>query len=109
MMKAAMLCLILGVCGSGLANAAELFEKDAIKTRAGNLEITFIGHGSLMMKFDGKVIYVDPYSKLTDYSKLPKADLVFITHEHQDHLDMAALKHVTTTKTVVVLTEKSAE
>ena len=59
MMKAAMLFMILGVCGSGPANAAELFEKDVIKTTAGNLEITFIGHGSLMMKFGGEVIHVD--------------------------------------------------
>ena len=109
MMKAAMLFMILGVCGSGPANAAELFEKDVIKTTAGNLEITFIGHGSLMMKFGGKVIHVDPYSKLTDSAKLPKADLVIITHEHQDHLDMAALQQVTTAKTVKVITEKCAE
>ena len=101
--------MVLGVCCSGLANAAELFEKDVIKTTAGNLEITFIGHGSLMMKFGGKVIHVDPYSKLTDSAKLPKADLVIITHEHQDHLDMAALQQVTTAKTVKVITEKCAE
>lgn len=108
-MKTAMLFLVLGFCGSGLANAAELFEKDVIKTTAGNLEITFIGHGSLMIKFGGKVIHVDPYSKLADYAKLPKADLVIITHEHQDHLDMAALQQVTTAKTVKVITEKCAE
>ena len=109
MIKTAMLFLILGICSAGTANAAELFEKDVFKTTTGNLEITFIGHGSLMMKFGGKVIHVDPYSKLADYGKLPKADLVFITHEHQDHLDLAALKHVTTARTVVVLTEKCAE
>jgi L-ascorbate metabolism protein UlaG (beta-lactamase superfamily) len=109
MMKAAMLFLILSVCGAGSGNAAELFEKDVIKTTAGNLEITFIGHGSLMMKFGGKVIHVDPYSKLANYAKLPKADLVFITHEHQDHLDMVALQQVTTAKTVKVVTEKCAE
>ncbi|NVN93051.1 MAG: MBL fold metallo-hydrolase [Desulfuromonadales bacterium] len=109
MIKTAMIFLMLGVCGAGTANAADLFEKDVFQTAAGNLEITFIGHGSLMMKFGGKVIHVDPYSKLADYSKMPKADLVFITHEHQDHLDMVALQQVTTAKTVVVLTEKCAE
>jgi len=109
MMKTAMLFLILGVCGAGPTNAADLFEKDVFQTTAGNLEITFVGHGSLMMRFGGKVIHVDPYSKLADYAKLPKADLVLITHEHQDHLDLVALQQVTTAKTVVVLTEKCAE
>lgn len=109
MVKAAMIFLVMGIYGAGPVNAADLFERDVIKTTAGNLEITFIGHGSLMMKFGGKVIHIDPYSKLADYAKLPKADLVLITHEHQDHLDLTALKQVTTSKTVVVLTEKCAE
>jgi hypothetical protein len=56
MMNAAMIFLVLGIYGAGPVNAADLFEKDVIKTTAGNLEITFIGHGSLMLKFGGKVI-----------------------------------------------------
>ena len=31
------------------ALAADSFEKDTIKTSAGDLEITFIGHGTLML------------------------------------------------------------
>ncbi len=89
--------------------AQEAFEKDVIKTSGGDLEIFFIGHGSLMMKFGGKIIHVDPYSRLADYSKLPKADLLLITHEHQDHLDLAAIDRVRTRDTKVVLTEKCAE
>ncbi len=85
------------------------FEKDVIKTSAGDLSITFIGHGSLMLEVNGKVIHVDPYSKLADYTKLPKADLIFITHEHQDHLDPAALRSIRTGTTTIVLTEKCAE
>ena len=91
------------------AFAEEAFEKDVIKTSAGDIEITFIGHGSLMMKFGGRTIHVDPFSKLADYAKLPKADLVLITHEHQDHLDPAATDQVRTKDTKVVLTEKCAE
>jgi L-ascorbate metabolism protein UlaG (beta-lactamase superfamily) len=89
--------------------AQESFEKDLIKTSTGDLEITFIGHGTLMMKFLGKTIHIDPFSRLADYAKLPKADVIFLTHHHQDHLDEAALKHVRTEKTVVVLTEHCAE
>jgi L-ascorbate metabolism protein UlaG (beta-lactamase superfamily) len=108
MMKVALLSLVLGMCCSGPAVATEVFQKDLVKTTAGDLEITFIGHGSLMLKFAGKVIQVDPYSKLADYAKLPKADLILITHEHQDHLDPAALQQVRTGKTTLVLTEKCA-
>jgi hypothetical protein len=48
--------------------AQEKFETDIIKTSAGNLEITFIGHGTLMFTFGGKVIHVDSYQKPTSFS-----------------------------------------
>ena len=42
-----------------LANAQDRFESDVFKTSAGDLKITFIGHGSLMFTFGGKVIHVE--------------------------------------------------
>lgn len=91
------------------ALAQQSFEKDIIRTSAGDLEITFIGHGTLMLTFSGKVIHIDPYSKAADYAKLPQADLIFLTHDHRDHLDAAALKHIRGDRTTVVLTETCAE
>lgn len=85
------------------------FEKDVINTAKGDLEITFIGHGSLMMTYLGKTIHIDPYSKLADYGRFPKADLIFLTHHHRDHLDEAALKQVQTENSVVVLSRLCAE
>ena len=81
------------------------FETDVIPTSAGDLAITFIGHGSLMMTFNGKVIHVDPVSSEADYASLPKADIVFLTHEHSDHLDEGALAKLRTDRTVIVLTK----
>jgi L-ascorbate metabolism protein UlaG (beta-lactamase superfamily) len=51
------------------------------------------------------VIHVDPVSREADYSKMPKADLILITHEHGDHLDPQAIELVRTEKTSIVLTE----
>jgi L-ascorbate metabolism protein UlaG (beta-lactamase superfamily) len=62
-----------------------------------------------MFAFGGKVIHVDPYGKLTDYTKLPKADLIVITHDHQDHLDAGAIRLLRTTNTTVVLTAACVE
>jgi len=84
------------------------FQTDILKTSQGDLEITFIGHGSLMFTFNGKVIHVDPFSKLAEYSKFPKADMLLITHEHRDHLDLKAMEAVRTDKTVLVLTKTCA-
>jgi L-ascorbate metabolism protein UlaG (beta-lactamase superfamily) len=92
----------------GGAAAAMDFEKDIITTSKGDLEVTFIGHGSLMFTYKNIVIHVDPFSKLADYSKLPKANLILITHEHRDHLDPAALEAVRTDRTTVILTETCA-
>ena len=68
------------------------FEKDRIPTNSSPIDITFIGHGALMIKYDNAIIHVDPWSKLADYSNLPAADLILITHEHPDHLDTSAIK-----------------
>lgn len=85
------------------------FEEDIIKTNAGVLKITCIGHGTLMFTFNGKIIHVDPVSREADYSKMPKADLILVTHEHGDHLDPQAIKILRKEGTQLVLTETCAE
>ena len=84
--------------------AAEPIKTDVIPTNAGPLEITFIGHGTLLFQFGGKVIHMDPVGQYADYSKLPKADLILVAHEHGDHMDMKAIGAIRTKKTKIVLT-----
>jgi L-ascorbate metabolism protein UlaG (beta-lactamase superfamily) len=106
------MCLIIPACVvlMGFAAAARGdFKTDTINTSRGNLEITFLGHASLMFGFKGKIIHVDPFGGMADYSKLPKADMVLLTHHHRDHLDPKALESIRTQKTILVLTEACAE
>ena len=93
--------LVLAVLAAG----QEKFEKDVIQTSQGDLEITFIGHGTLMFQWGDKTVHVDPWTRLADYSELPKADIILVTHEHGDHLDAEAIKILRTEETRIVLTE----
>jgi len=102
-MQILLFCCIIA-CTAGAMLPRE-FETDVIKTSAGEVKITFIGHGSLMFTFAGEVIHVDPFGKLADYSTLPKADMILLTHEHRDHLDKEAIAHIQTDSTLIVLTE----
>jgi L-ascorbate metabolism protein UlaG (beta-lactamase superfamily) len=103
------LFFMLGVLTLGLVFGAILlraFEQDVIKTSGGDLRITFIGHATLMFSFGNKVIHVDPVSSEADYTQLPEADIILVTHEHSDHLDPAAIRILSTEKTDLILTEK---
>ena len=101
--------LVLGLSTALFAGTSDPLATDTITTAAGDLRITFVGHGSLIFTFKDKVTHVDPYGKLTDYAKLPKADLILLTHEHPDHLDPAAIKQIRKPETGVVLTAACAE
>jgi len=103
------LFLILFGYITGVANAQAHFETDNITTSDGDLKITFIGHASLIFTFNEKVIHVDPDGGLADYSSLPKADIILITHEHGDHFDLSAIKILRTDQTELVLTETCAK
>jgi L-ascorbate metabolism protein UlaG (beta-lactamase superfamily) len=91
------------------ASQEKKYEQDIIKTDGNDLKITFIGHGTLMFEYQGKVIHMDPVGREADYSKLPKADVILITHEHGDHLDPKAISAIRQEQTKLILTKVCAE
>ena len=90
------------------ASAAD-FRTDTLATSQGDLKITLVGHGTLMFEFGPKVIHVDPVGRYADYSRLPNADLILVTHEHGDHLDPQAIDQIATSQTELILTAVCAE
>ncbi len=87
---------------------------DTFKTKSGK-ELTFhpIKHASMAITYDGREMQVDPVIKgaqpVTDYTQWPKADFIFITHEHFDHLDKEAVAQLSKASTVIVTNPNSAE
>ena len=102
-----LVCLILFFGVSSFAQP--VFQKDTIKTSKGPLVITFVGHASLVFEWNGEVIHLDPSSREADYSKLPKATKIFVTHQHSDHCDPASLKAITTDKTKTFMSAMAHE
>lgn len=98
-MKLYALAAVLAL-GTGATLAQPVRTPDTYSTSAGDVKITPIFHASVLLEAGGKAIHVDPYSQ-GDFTGLPKADLVLITHIHPDHNDSKALAQVRTDATVV--------
>lgn len=89
-------------------------EVDLFVSPAGTCVYSYcIKHGTLRLRVGEKWIYVDPVTDkippVTDYTVLPKADIILITHEHPDHLDAKAISQLTKEGTVIVTNPRSSE
>lgn len=63
------------------------------KTSQGDLAVQPINHSAVRLAFKGKQYYVDPSGE-AEWDKMPKADAVFITHEHGDHLSPKVIDRI---------------
>lgn len=85
--------------------------RPANKIPGGDLRVTMIGHASMLIQTAGLNILTDPVwsrraSPLAfagpqrviapgiDFDALPRIDVVLVTHNHYDHLDLATLKRL---------------
>ncbi|MBR7018458.1 MAG: MBL fold metallo-hydrolase [Prevotella sp.] len=91
----------------------DLYEVDVFQTPNGKtVKLYALVHASIRIVYDGKEIEVDPVRKLgnrtIDYTKMPKADYLFVTHEHGDHFDKEALQLLSADKTLLITNERCA-
>lgn len=105
---------ILAWKGANLPVTTDSYEVDVFKTRSGKVvKFHALMHASIRMEYDGQEIEIDPVGKLrdrtVDYSAMPKADYIFVTHEHADHYDEATLKLLSSEKTKLITNKRCAD
>ena len=89
---------------------APAYPTDVVMDKEENpVTFTFFKHASFAIQIGERHIYNDPVLQYAEYARLPKADLVLVTHSHYDHLDRAAIDDVTTTKSLIICDQTSAE
>ena len=86
-----------------------MYPVDEVVVNGVKLKLTFFAHASLAIEYEGRMIYVDPVVGNADYSTLPKADMILVTHSHYDHFDMAAIEQLQSPDTRILLDKTSAE
>ncbi len=99
------LLLLLAINLSFVYPMENNFTRDVFDTGNGDLSISFIGHGTLMFEYNEMVIHIDPTMREADYAKMPDADLILITHNHGDHLDLTAINHILKEDCPVIMTQ----
>ena len=75
-------------------------EVDIFKTDSGKeVYVHALAHATMYIEYDSLTIYIDPVSRMGGkeflYLEMPRADFVFVTHEHGDHFDRNALANMT--------------
>ena len=99
---------------AGKQVTTDTHEVDVVKTKSGKtVKLHALVHSSIRIEYEGKEIEIDPVTKLgnrtIDYAAMPKADYIFVTHEHQDHFDKAALAVLSDGETKLVTNQRCAE
>lgn len=89
----------------------ESYEVDIFQTKNGKtVKFYALMHSCIRLVYDNKEIEIDPVLKLRDkaidYTAMPKADYIFVTHEHQDHFDKEAIKVLTKENTQLITNQR---
>ena len=116
-MKKIITCLLatLGLTTAcGQVQRTSSYEMDAFKTKNGkSVKFHALVHASIRIVYDGREIEIDPVTKLgnktIDYTAMPKADYLFVTHEHGDHFDKEAIKLLSEEKTQLFMNKRCVE
>ena len=84
--------IILALLSSFSPLFAQKPTPEIFETTEGPLHIYPILHATMVIEWDGKTIYMDPYGGAERFVAFAQPDLVIITHAHGDHLNAETLQ-----------------
>ncbi len=70
-------------------------------TKEKGFTINPVEHASMVLNWDGTIIYVDPVGGKDAYNNYSQADMVLVTDIHSDHMDIPTLEAIIADKTVL--------
>lgn len=100
---------VFAVQAQAQTTSATRVPADQIATKNGPLTVQPITHGSVVLTWNGKTIYVDPYGGAEAYAGLAKPDVILITDIHGDHLDPKTLAGLPVGKALMLVPKAVAE
>ena len=77
-------------------------KSDSKNKKAAELVINPLQHATAVITYDKTVIYIDPTGGKEAFEAFPKANYVFITDIHGDHMDLKTLGSLDLTQTTII-------
>ena len=100
--------------GSGRPVIVGNYEVDTFTSSSGKtLKFYALMHSCIRIQYDSLEIEIDPVAQLgnrvVDYSAMPQADYIFVTHEHGDHYDAASIEKLSKDSTQLITNQRCAD
>lgn len=82
---------------------------DQLQTSKGSITIQPVFHGALVLNWNNKTIYADPFGGDKAYEGLSAPDIILITDIHPDHLNTETLNAIDHSKAIFIVPQAVAD
>ena len=93
----------------GKVVSTEILQDKEVLAKKSDLKITPIAHATMVLEWDGIIIYVDPVGGVEAFENQKAPDLILITDIHGDHFSVETLRGLNTMKAKIIVPQAVAD